>query len=58
MEINPHIIKPIEESFAENKPISEPLHNKALGKINDLSFTIDNRIVELIEHQSTINENF
>jgi predicted transposase YdaD len=26
-------------------------------KINDLSFTIDNRLVVLIEHQSTINEN-
>jgi len=28
-----------------------------MGKINDLSFTIDDRIVVLIEHQSTINEN-
>jgi len=27
------------------------------GKINDLSFTIDNRLVVLIEHQSTINNN-
>jgi hypothetical protein len=27
------------------------------GKINDLSFTIDNRLVILIEHQSTINNN-
>jgi len=27
------------------------------GQINDLSFTIDNRLVILIEHQSTINEN-
>jgi predicted transposase YdaD len=27
------------------------------GKINDLSFLIDNRLVVLIEHQSTINEN-
>jgi len=27
------------------------------GLINDLSFTIDNRLVILIEHQSTINEN-
>ena len=26
-------------------------------QINDLSFTIDNRLVVLIEHQSTINEN-
>ena len=26
-------------------------------KINDLSFTIDNRLVVLIEHQSTINNN-
>jgi len=28
-----------------------------MKRINDLSFTIDNRIVVLIEHQSTINEN-
>jgi len=28
-----------------------------MEKINDLSFTIDNRIVVLIEHQSTINDN-
>ncbi|MDR2965142.1 MAG: Rpn family recombination-promoting nuclease/putative transposase [Treponema sp.] len=27
------------------------------GKINDLSFLIDNRLIVLIEHQSTINEN-
>jgi len=27
------------------------------GQINDLSFTIDNRLVILIEHQSTINDN-
>jgi predicted transposase/invertase (TIGR01784 family) len=27
------------------------------GQINDLSFTIDNRLVILIEHQSTINNN-
>jgi hypothetical protein len=27
------------------------------GKINDVSFTIDNRLVVLIEHQSTINDN-
>jgi len=26
-------------------------------QINDLSFTIDNRLVVLIEHQSTVNEN-
>ena len=26
-------------------------------KINDVSFTIDNRLVILVEHQSTINEN-
>jgi len=28
-----------------------------IGQINDLSFTIDNRLVILIEHQSTINDN-
>ena len=28
-----------------------------LDKINDISFTIDNKIVILIEHQSTINDN-
>jgi predicted transposase/invertase (TIGR01784 family) len=27
------------------------------GRINDMSFTIDNRLVVLIEHQSTINDN-
>ena len=27
------------------------------GKINDISFLIDNRLIVLIEHQSTINEN-
>jgi len=27
------------------------------NKINDLSFTIDNRLVVLVEHQSTINNN-
>ncbi|GHV90722.1 hypothetical protein AGMMS50268_12250 [Spirochaetia bacterium] len=26
-------------------------------QINDLSFTVDNRLVVLIEHQSTINPN-
>jgi len=34
--------------------LSEALFMK---KINDLSFTIDNRIVVLIEHQSTISQN-
>jgi len=28
-----------------------------MGQINDISFTIDNRLVVLIEHQSTINNN-
>ena len=28
-----------------------------MGRLNDVSFTIDNRLVVLIEHQSTINEN-
>jgi len=28
-----------------------------MGQINDLSFTVDNRLVVLIEHQSTINPN-
>ena len=27
------------------------------GMVNDVSFTIDNRLVVLIEHQSTINQN-
>ncbi|MDR2966158.1 MAG: Rpn family recombination-promoting nuclease/putative transposase, partial [Treponema sp.] len=27
------------------------------GKINDLSFFIDNRLIVLIEHQSTVNKN-
>ena len=34
--------------------LSNVLHK---GKINDLSFLIDNRLVIIIEHQSTINEN-
>jgi predicted transposase/invertase (TIGR01784 family) len=28
-----------------------------MGKLNDISFTIDNKLVVLIEHQSTINPN-
>jgi predicted transposase/invertase (TIGR01784 family) len=28
-----------------------------MDQVNDLSFTIDNRLVVLIEHQSTVNEN-
>ena len=28
-----------------------------MDQINDISFTIDNRLVVLIEHQSTINHN-
>jgi hypothetical protein len=28
-----------------------------MGQINDVSFTINNRIVVLIEHQSSINDN-
>ena len=28
-----------------------------MGRINDVSFTVDNRLVVLIEHQSTINPN-
>jgi predicted transposase/invertase (TIGR01784 family) len=28
-----------------------------MGQINDISFTVDNRLVVLIEHQSTINPN-
>jgi hypothetical protein len=28
-----------------------------MGRINDVSFTIDNKVVILIEHQSTINPN-
>ena len=28
-----------------------------MDQINDISFTIDNRLVVLIEHQSTINRN-
>jgi len=28
-----------------------------MGKLNDISFTIDKRLVIIIEHQSTINEN-
>ena len=34
--------------------LSDVLYKK---QINDISFTIDNRLVVLIEHQSTINEN-
>ena len=40
-------------------PISINTLTNALikGKINDISFLIDNRLIVLIEHQSTINEN-
>ena len=39
MEINPHIISSIEESFAANKPLSELLHNKALELYRTYLFT-------------------
>ena len=40
-------------------PISINTLSNALikGRINDISFIIDNRLIVLIEHQSTINEN-
>jgi hypothetical protein len=40
-------------------PVSINTISNALvkGKINDVSFIIDNRLVVIIEHQSTINEN-
>jgi len=28
-----------------------------MGQINDVSFTVGDRLIVLIEHQSTINEN-
>ena len=42
-----------------NIPISINTLTDALikGKINDISFLIDNRLIVLIEHQSTISEN-
>jgi len=46
-----------------NLPLDIPIDINTLsnvlymGKLNDVSFTIDNRLVVLIEHQSTINEN-
>jgi hypothetical protein len=47
----------------ENYPLDAKLEVNTLknvlfmGQINDLSFTIENRCIVLIEHQSTINEN-
>ena len=40
-------------------PISINTLSNALikGKVNDISFIIDNKLIVLIEHQSTINEN-
>jgi predicted transposase YdaD len=42
------------DAIVDINTLSEALFMK---RINDLSFTIDDRIVVLIEHQSTINEN-
>jgi len=42
------------DAIVDINTLSEALFMK---QINDLSFTIDDRIVVLIEHQSTINEN-
>jgi len=46
-------------TISPNMPIDiNTLSNIFLMKqINDISFLIDNRLVVLIEHQSTINEN-
>ncbi|MCL2212135.1 MAG: Rpn family recombination-promoting nuclease/putative transposase [Treponema sp.] len=42
------------DAIVDINTLSEALF---MRQINDLSFTIDNRIVVLIEHQSTVNEN-
>ena len=47
------VVLPPETSIDINT-LSDVLY---MGQINDLSFTVDNRLVVLIEHQSTINPN-
>ena len=47
------IILPLDIPVSINT-LSDVLYRK---QINDISFTIDNRLVVLIEHQSSINEN-
>ena len=42
------------DAIVDINTLSEALF---MRQINDLSFTIDNRIVVLIEHHSTVNEN-
>ena len=42
------------DAIIEINTLSDVLY---MQQINDLSFTIDDRIVVLIEHQSTINDN-
>ena len=42
------------DAIIDINTLSDALYMK---QINDLSFTIDDRIVILVEHQSTVNEN-
>ena len=43
-----------QDAIIDINTLSDALY---MGQINDVSFTINNRIVVLIEHQSSINEN-
>jgi len=61
---NPDVLRELYSAIeGVDIPLDIPLNINTLtdvlnkGLINDLSFTIDNRLVILIEHQSTINEN-
>ena len=47
------------ENYALNTPIEINTLNDVLykGKVNDLSFSLDNRYIVLYEHQATINKN-
>jgi predicted transposase/invertase (TIGR01784 family) len=47
------------KEISPNTPIKKTTLQNALlgGKLNDLSFVLDDKLIVLIEHQSTINEN-
>ena len=61
---NPDILRELYSAIeGVNLPPDIPINVNTLsnalikGKLNDVSFIIDNRLVVLIEHQSTLNEN-
>ena len=61
---NPDVLRELYSAIeGVNIPPDTPIEINTLtnvlikGKLNDVSFTIDNRLVVLVEHQSTINDN-